>query len=67
MFKSILFNENFIAIATIIMFCVIALGEALPKEYKAGNTFLNYKLKRLEITLEIIIMFILAWILVIIL
>lgn len=49
-------NEHFIIMATIILFCAIALGEVLPKECRAGNTFLNHKSKRLEV----IMMFVLA-------
>lgn len=59
-------DEHFFIIATIIFFCAIAIGEVLPKEYKAGNTFLDYRYKWLEVALEMTTIFVLAGLLIII-
>ncbi|UDM71137.1 hypothetical protein [Vagococcus fluvialis] len=54
-----------ITILTII--CAGSLGETLPKEYKVGNTFLDNKLRWLEVTIEVMIPIILGVVLSIIL
>jgi len=47
----------------LMIFCAGALVETLPKKYKIGNTFLDGKLKWIEVAIETTAALVLGWIL----
>lgn len=54
---------SYILVDTMLFLCGLTLVLILPEEYQAGNTFLKTKYRWLEIGIEIVLMFLITWIL----